>query len=73
MNILLRNGKFLALAIGVILTWRGVWGLADVYLFPGNDVASFVASVIIGLVILIILKRDLTELVRPRVLKEAEE
>ena len=42
--------------IALILIWRGVWGLADIFLFPSNQTISFLFSIIIGLVILAILR-----------------
>jgi len=43
-----------ALLIGtaLIMLWRGVWGLLDIYLFPDNKTVSFALSVIIGILIL---------------------
>jgi len=43
-----------ALLIGtsLIMVWRGVWGLLDIYLFPENKTVSFALSVIIGMLIL---------------------
>ena len=38
----------------IILFWRGIWNLADRYLFPGNADLSAVASLLIGLVILLL-------------------
>jgi hypothetical protein len=43
------NMRVLLLGIAAILIWRGVWGLADVYLFPNDQDLSFVVSIIIGL------------------------
>ena len=47
-----------AIIIGfaIISFWRGIWGLLDIYLFPNNLVLSLWASVIIGIMILIITK-----------------
>ena len=44
-----------ALIIGtaVILFWRGVWGLFDLYLFPDNLLLRYLVSLILGLAILI--------------------
>jgi hypothetical protein len=42
----------LVIAFAVISFWRGLWGLWDVYVFPGNYVLSLWVSVIVGLVIL---------------------
>lgn len=47
--------RFIALiiGIGVILVWRGFWGLADIYLFPQNPPLSHLSSILIGLLILV--------------------
>jgi hypothetical protein len=44
-------------AFAVVLFWRGVWGLLDIYLFPENLTLSFFVSVVVGLGILYFLKR----------------
>jgi len=51
-----KRGLLFVILIGfaVISFWRGIWGLMDVYLFPSNYSLSLIASVIIGLAILII-------------------
>jgi hypothetical protein len=54
--------KFLALAAGVVLVWRGIWGFADEYLFPGHPDLSFAASILIGVTILFFTDRKLNEL-----------
>ena len=36
----------------VILIWRGIWGLADLYLFSEDRTLSLFFSVVIGLLIL---------------------
>ena len=43
----------LIVSLAIILVWRGIWGLGDLYLFPANELYSYVASIVIGLVILI--------------------
>lgn len=42
----------LLLGVGVISLWRGIWGLSDIFLFPGNSVMSYIASVVIGIIII---------------------
>ena len=44
-----------AVVIGfaVISFWRGVWGLLDLYLFPGDLELSFWSSIVIGLSVLV--------------------
>lgn len=43
----------LIIAIALIMFWRGVWGLLDVYLLPEAPGMSFLLSGVIGLVILL--------------------
>jgi hypothetical protein len=56
------HAKFLALAAGVVLVWRGIWGFADLYLLPGHHQLSLVTSLVIGIAILYFTDRKLTEL-----------
>jgi len=44
-------------AFAIVSFWRGVWGLMDLYLFPGNEILSLSVSVIIGLVVLWLIRR----------------
>lgn len=45
------------IAVAVVLFWRGAWGLMDLYVFPNNDLASYIISLIAGLVILMFTRR----------------
>ncbi|MBU0766962.1 hypothetical protein KKF55_04250 [Patescibacteria group bacterium] len=38
----------------VVLFWRGMWGVLDLYLFPENEALSFVTSILLGILILLI-------------------
>ncbi|MDH5481059.1 MAG: hypothetical protein OEX11_09905 [Nitrosomonas sp.] len=40
------------IVVAIIMLWRGVWGLLDIYLFPEMPTLSFVVSISIGLVVL---------------------
>ncbi len=42
----------LLIAFSVIAVWRGFHGIMDLFLFPGNTLLSYTASLAIGLVIL---------------------
>lgn len=42
----------IVIAIGVVLVRRGVWHLADMYLFPNHPLASNIVSLIVGILIL---------------------
>lgn len=54
--------KFLSLAAGVVLVWRGIWGFADIYLVPHHPQLSLVLSIVLGITILYFTDRKLNEL-----------
>lgn len=49
-------------AVAVILFWRGMWGLTDMYLFPDNSTLSYLVSIFVGLVILYLDDKRLSEI-----------
>ena len=53
----------LVIAFAVISFWRGLWGLWDVYVFPGNYVLSLWVSVVVGLMILFWNKRIIDQFI----------
>jgi len=42
-------------AFAAVSFWRAVWGLMDIYLFPGNYTLSLITSLLIGLLILFLI------------------
>lgn len=38
----------------VVLFWRGMWGIIDLYLLPQNESLSYIVSTILGIFVLII-------------------
>ena len=52
----------LVAATAVVMFWRGVWGLLDVYLFPENQAVSFIVSIIIGIALMLLNDFKLNEL-----------
>lgn len=40
----------------IILFWRGVWNISDLFLFPGDHMMSAFASLFIGMGILILMR-----------------
>lgn len=40
--------------IGVVMVWRGVWGLLDAYLFPEDPILSYSISILAGLILLFV-------------------
>lgn len=60
----LRNILFtIIIAFAIVSFWRGIWGLMDLYLFPGNQVVSLLVSVLLGIIILYLSKHLLTDLI----------
>lgn len=53
---------YLITSVGLIMVWRGVWGLSDVYLFPGDYLLSHLASLLIGFAIVYFNDFSLSEL-----------
>ncbi len=55
----------IAVVIGVVLVWRGIWILLDAldrWLLGGNHILSAIGGIIAGLLILYLPDRDLKEL-----------
>ena len=46
------NANAVVIVLGIIMLWRGVWGLLDTYLFPGQQVLSYLVSIVLGVLIL---------------------
>jgi hypothetical protein len=52
----------LLVGTAVVLFWRGAWGLIDLYLFPDNEVLSYISSLVLGVGILILTHKLVDEL-----------
>ncbi len=46
------NANAIVIVLAIITFWRGVWGLLDIYLFPGSPTLSHLVSILIGALIL---------------------
>ncbi len=44
-------------SVAIVGFWRGVWNLFDKFLLPGNFLFSQIASIVLGILILIVLSR----------------
>ncbi|OGJ47328.1 hypothetical protein A2344_05325 [Candidatus Peregrinibacteria bacterium RIFOXYB12_FULL_41_12] len=53
----------LVILAGVVMTWRGIWHLADLYLFPNNEVLSSIISMVIGIILLYLPEEELKDLI----------
>lgn len=54
--------QFLALATGVILVWRGIWELADMYLKLSSPQLTALLSITLGAIVLFFTDRKLNQL-----------
>jgi hypothetical protein len=46
------NANAVVIVLGIIMLWRGVWGLLDTYLLPGSPTLSYLLSIVLGVLIL---------------------
>ncbi|NJD05282.1 MAG: hypothetical protein FIA97_02150 [Methylococcaceae bacterium] len=54
----------LVVLLAIIMIWRGVWGLLDAYVFPGNPVLSNLVCLGMGALILYLDDFSLSDLKR---------
>lgn len=52
----------LVTAAAVVFFWRGVWGILDYVLFPSDPLLSYLSSLLIGLLILWLDDKEISEL-----------
>lgn len=46
------TGNVVVIIFSIILIWRGVWGLMDIFFFPGWPIFSHAACFAIGVLVL---------------------
>lgn len=63
MKLINRVLETLFVATGVVLFWRGTWGLMDLYLRPEDPLVSYILSLVIGLLILVLSRRFFDQLI----------
>lgn len=42
----------LVVVLAIIMLWRGIWGLLDMYLFPEHPTLSYLVSLALGALVL---------------------
>lgn len=52
MRIAKKVANTIMIATGVVLFWRGAWGLMDLYIHPNDPLISYIISLLFGLIIL---------------------
>lgn len=53
----------LLIVIGVVLIWRGMWNIMDMYMFPDKPVLSNILGILFGFLLLYLPDEDLKELI----------
>jgi len=48
--------------LGAIAIWWGIWGILDLFIFPQNEVLSYLASILLGSIILFVSGSGLDDL-----------
>ncbi|MDD3263151.1 MAG: hypothetical protein PHR61_04925 [Candidatus Absconditabacteria bacterium] len=56
------NINILVTTMAIVMIWRGVWGLLDMFVFPNNPFFSYLISVFLGILLLFIDNEELDEL-----------
>jgi len=46
------NVHSIIVGTSIILFWRGIWGIMDLYVFPGNKLLSYLIPGVLGLLLL---------------------
>ena len=46
---------YLAGIVAVVMMWRGIWGLGDLYLWPKSPKLSYWVSFVAGLIVIVII------------------
>ena len=46
------TANVLVIIFAIIMIWRGVWGLLDIYFFPGSPTFSHLMCMAIGVIVL---------------------
>ena len=46
---------YLAAVVAIVMMWRGLWGLLDIYLWPKNPKRSNWASFLLGFILICII------------------
>lgn len=52
----------LVMCVGVVLVWRGVWSLVDMYFYPDFPLVSNILSILLGVFIIYLPDNSFTQL-----------
>lgn len=57
-----KNLRIIIEFLGIIIVWRGIWGLLDLFIFPENPLLSYLTSIVLGFILLLIDDNNLDDL-----------
>lgn len=57
-----RNIRYLMIGIAIVMFWRGVWHLLDMYLFPDYPLWSNLICILLAIIIFLIDDGEIEEL-----------
>ncbi|MEI8067365.1 MAG: hypothetical protein WCG91_00240 [Candidatus Shapirobacteria bacterium] len=57
-----KNLRIIIDFLGAIAIWWGIWGILDLFVFPENQLLSYIVSIVFGFILLIIDGNGLDEL-----------
>ena len=49
-----KNLRIIIDLLGAIAVWWGIWGILDLFIFPENHLVSYIVSITLGFVLLLI-------------------
>jgi len=56
-----KNLRIIIDILGAIAVWWGTWGLLDVFIFPGNQILSYLISIALGFLLLLMGSKGLND------------
>jgi len=57
-----KNLRIIIDLLGAIAIWWGIWGILDIFVFPGNELLSYLVSIVFGFILLILDGNGLNDL-----------
>lgn len=49
-----KNLRIIIDLLGAIAVWWGIWGILDLFIFPENHLVSYIVSIALGFILLLI-------------------
>jgi len=49
-----KNLRIIIDVVAIIIIWRGIWGILDLFIFPNNPLLSYLISTVFGFILLLL-------------------